>query len=153
MNEEKETLAQRNEAKRLEIQAARIKMGYFRAHLLPMITWGIIACIVLFAFRRFVIDGTVFDSKASPRKYKNAEDFFYSGNLQMAEEKIAEVLQVVPNHSASNQLMAEIELTKGNRKLAIGYLRIAADTALNRGTILKWIEDLEKADATPPKTK
>ena len=153
MNEEKETLAQRNEAKRLEILAARIKMGYFRAHLLPMITWTIMACIVLFAFRHFVIEGTLFAGGSWIGRDNYANSAFRNGDIRTAEKAIAEVLVDVPNLPSANQLMAEIELVKGNRSAAIGYLKTAAETAINRETILKWIEDLEKANTTPPKTK
>ena len=153
MNEEKETLAQRNQAKRLEIEAERLRIGYFRSHLLPTITWGIMACIVLFAFRRLVIDGTLFGNSEFGGNGSQARTAFDNGDLRTAERKISMVLTDTPNLPSANELMAQIELVKGNRSAAIGYLRTAADTALNRETILKWIEDLEKANTTKPTTK
>ena len=148
MNEGKETLAQRNETKRLELQAEKLKLGYFRGHLLPTITWGIMACIVLFAFRHLVIDGTLFGSAEFGGNDSQARRAFDNGDLRTAERKISIVLTDAPNLPSANQLMAQIELVKGNRSAAIGCLRTAVETALNRETILKWIDDLEKANAT-----
>ena len=150
MNEE--TPAQRNEAKRLEIQLERLKLGYFRAHLLPSITWAVMACVVLFAFRRLVIDGTLFGVSDFPGTFSAADRNFDNGNFEAAEANLARILKATPNHSQSNQLMAQIALAKGNRAAAIEYLRIAAETALNRETILKWIADLEKANTAPANT-
>ena len=66
MNEDKATLAERTEARRLENDAIRLKRGYLQGTLLPAATWAAFFIICFYGLRHFCIEGTVFDTSAAP---------------------------------------------------------------------------------------
>ncbi len=151
MNEDKGTYVERNLAKRLENEAIRLQRGYLRGNLLPAVT-GILAFIIcVYSLRHFCIEGTVFDTTKAP---VDRDIFYYAqrdysdGNLAPAASQVAKILEKQPNHGPANQLMAKIELTRGNHKAALDHLRRSLDTSLNRDEVTKWISTLE---ASQPK--
>jgi hypothetical protein len=146
VNEDKGTYAERNTAKRLENEGARLKRGYLRGTLLPAVTWTAAFIIGVYSLRHFCIEGTIFDTTKAPIDrdvYYDAQRDYSDGNLAAAASQAARILAKQPNHGPANQLMARIELTRGNRKAALDHLRRSLDTSLNREEIAKWISALE----------
>ena len=80
--------------------------------------------------------------------FYDAQRDFSDGSLDSAAASAAKILARQPNHPQANQLMARIELTRGNRKAAFDYLRRSLDSSLNREEVAKWISTLE---ASQPK--
>ena len=148
MNEEQETLKYRNEAKRLENEAIRLNRGFIKGNLIPVATSAIFTVIPIVVLWYFCIRGTIFDRSGQPGNrdrdmYRDARDYYLDGNLDFAATQAAKILAKQPRHAPANQLMAQIELTRGNRPLAIEYLRHAADGSTNRDEIIQWIQSLE----------
>ena len=151
MNEDKGTYAERNIAKRLENEATRLQRGYLRGHLAPAVTWTAAFIIGCYSLRHFCIEGTIFDTTKAPVDrdvFYDAQRDYSDGNLAPAASQAAKILAKQPNHGPANQLMARIELTRGNRTAALDFLRRSLDTSLNREEVTKWISSLE---ASQPK--
>ena len=146
MNEDKGTFNERNEAKRLENDAARLRRGFLRGTLLPAVTWMLVFIVCAFSLRYFCIRGTVLDTTEDPTDrdvYYDAQRDYNDGNLDAAAIQVAKVLVKVPTHAPANQLMARIALAHGDRKGAINYLRRSLEGSLNREEITKSIATLE----------
>jgi len=146
MSDDKETFKERNEAKRLENEAVRLKRGFLRGTLFPAVTWMAVFIICTFSLRHFCIQGTIFDTTeaaADRDVYYDAQRNYNNGNLDVAANQVAKVLAKVPTHGPANQLMARIALARGDRKGAISSLRRSLNGSLNREEITKWIAGLE----------
>jgi hypothetical protein len=149
-HETKGSLAERNEAKRLENEAVRLKRGYLRGTLLPILTFtaSVVACA--FSVRYFCIKDTIFDRTGAPVDrdvYYDAMRDYADGNLEAAVTQATKILKKEPNHTPANDLMARIERCRGNREAALTHLRRCLTTTLNREKYLKWISALEASEA------
>ena len=148
MNEDRGTIAQRNEARRLDNESIRLSRGYLRGTLFPTATLAAFVVICLYSVRHFCIEGTIFDTTKPPVDrdiFYDAQRDYSDGNLAAAANQAAKILAKQPNHGPANQLMARIELTRGNRKAALDHLRRSLDTSLNREEVAKWISALESS--------
>ncbi len=135
MNEDKGTFAERNEARRLENDAIRLRRGYLRGTLLPAATWAAVFVICFYSLRHFCIEGTIFNTTKAPVDrdvFYDAQRDYSDGNLAPAASQAAKILAKQPNHGPANQLMARIELTRGNRQAALDHLRRSLDTSVCR---------------------
>ena len=146
MKEEQGTLRERNEAKRLENEAARLKSGFVRGTLLPAVTWTVAVVMCAAALRHFCITGTIFDTTRPPVDrdiYYDALRSYNDGDLEMAETQISKVVAKVPTHAPANQLLARLALARGDRIKAVVYLKRALQSSLNREEVTQWIAGLE----------
>jgi len=146
MNEDKGTFKERNEAKRLDNESARLKRGFLHGTLLPAATWTVVVVICCFSIRHFCIENTIFDTSEAARDsniYYDAQRDYNDGNLELAASQLAKVLAKVPSHGPANQLMARIALARGDRKSALSYLHRSLEGSLNREEVAKWISTLE----------
>ncbi len=76
----------------------------------------------------------------------DAQRDYSDGNLEAAARQAAKILAKHPSHAPANQMMARIELTRGNRVAAIQYLRNSLNGSVNRDEVAKWIQTLETLD-------
>ena len=100
--------------------------------------------------RHFGIKGSLFDTSNKPPNrdlFSDAQRDFTDGNLDLAIANAAKILAKQPSHAMANQLMARIELTRGNRKAALDFLRRSLDASLNREEVSKWIATLEASQS------
>lgn len=158
MDEEKPTFTERSKAKELENtgkaldnEAIRLKRGYLRGTLLPVTTHVVAWIICFIAFRYFCIKGTLLDKRDRTNDqdaFYDAQRDYYDGNLDAAVSNLAKTLGKEPKHGPANQLLARIEITRGNRKSAIACLRSSLETSINRKETAEWISELE---ASQPK--
>src|SRR5262245_59656819 len=119
MNEDKEAFKERNEAKRLDNEAVRLRRGFLRGTLVPAITYTTAFIICVFSFRHFCIRGTIFDTTEAPTDrdiYYDAQRAYNDGSLDAAASQVAKVIAKVPSHGPANQLMARIALARGDQK-------------------------------------
>ena len=131
--------------------AFHLKDGYRKGCLYPTVTIVIGVALCSVALRYFFIRGSMLDTGDKPPDrdiYLDAQRDFSDGSLDSAAASAAKILARQPNHAHANQLMARIELTRGNRKAALDYLRRSLDSSLNREEVAKWISTLE---ASQPK--
>ena len=146
MSEVQGTFRERNEAKRLDNEAARLRRGSIRGTLLPAVTWTVAIILCAASIRHFCIRDTIFDTAGSPADrdvFTDAQRDYYDGNLEAASAQVAKVLAKVPAHGPANQLMARIALARGDRTVAIDYLRRSLPGSVNREEVTKWIGALE----------
>jgi tetratricopeptide (TPR) repeat protein len=134
-----------------EASIFELKHGYRKGCLLPTVTIVIGVTLCAYAVRHFCIDGTLMDKRNPPTDrdaYYDARRDYSDGNLESAASQAAKILSKQPNHAEANQLMARIELARGNRERALDHLRRSLDTSLDRAEVEKWIATLE---ASPSK--
>lgn len=126
-----------------------LKEGYRKGCLYPTITIVIGVALCAIALRYFFVRGSMFDTSDKPPDrdlFYDAQRHFSDGSLDAAATSAAKILAKQPNHAPANQLMARIELTRGNRKAALDYLRRSLDSSLNREEVAKWISSLETSE-------
>jgi hypothetical protein len=126
----------------------QLKDGYRKGCLYPTVTIVIGVALCGIALRYFFIRGSMLDtSEKTPDRdiFYDAQRDFSDGSLDAAAASASKILVRQPNHAPANQLMARIELTRGNRKAALEYLRRSLDSSLNREEVAKWISTLEES--------
>ena len=131
--------------------AFHLKDGYRKGCLYPTVTIVIGVALCAIALRYFFVRGSMLDTSDKPPDrdlFYDAQRDFSDGSLDAAAASAAKILAKQPNHAPANQLMARIELTRGNRKAALDYLQRSLDSSLNREEVAKWISTLE---ASQPK--
>jgi enoyl-CoA hydratase/carnithine racemase len=134
--------------KRLDNEAARLRRGFVRAHVLPAATWFLVILFGAITVRQFCIQGTFLDATEAAKLHGVSYDAnrdYADGDLDAAAAGAAKILARQPNHALANQLMARIELGRGHREAALACLRRALETSLNRDEVEKWIAGLEAA--------
>lgn len=128
----------------------QLKDGYRKGCLYPTLTIVIGVALSSLAVRHFGIKGSLFDTSNKPPDrdlFFDAQRDFTDGNLDLAIANAAKILAKQPSHAMANQLMARIELTRGNRKAALDFLRRSLDASLNREEVSKWIATLEASQS------
>ena len=119
--DDKGTFAERNDAKRLENESLRLRRGFLRGTLLPVVTYVVAFLLCVLSVKQFCIKGTVFDTTEQPEDrdvYYDAQRAYNDGNLKQAAGQAAKILVKVPDHGPANQLMARVALARGDRKSA-----------------------------------
>jgi len=132
--------------KRAENDSIRLHRGYLRGTLVPALTGVGMVIAMAYGIRLLCTPGTLFDPKMDPyvrSPYYNAQLDYLSGELEPAARRTSEILIKLPSHPAANQLMARIELARGNRAAAIKHIRKALETSDDQEKLTRWLAALE----------
>lgn len=117
--------------------------GYWRGVLLPAATWLAAFVIGCLALGHWVIVPFREAKMARPQPYYAASSYYMEGDLTNAAESLKSILEKNPLASPANILMAKIELSRGKPEAALGHLKKARETTLDRKEIDAWIAALE----------
>ncbi len=117
--------------------------GYWRSVLLPAATWLAAFVIGCLALGHWVIVPFREAKMARLQPYYAASSYYMEGDLTNAAESLKSILEKNPLASPANILMAKIELSRGKPEAALGHLKKARVTTLDRKEIDAWIAALE----------
>ena len=118
-------------------------LGYWRSVLLPAATWLAAFVIGCLALGHWVIVPFREAKMGRTQPYYAASSYYMDGDLTNAAESLKSILEKNPQASPANILMAKIELSRGKPEAAVGHLKKARATTLDRKEIDAWIAALE----------